>query len=498
MSTAATHTTHASDTTDTNHTTDSNSVAAADRSRKAAAALTTQQRMFIVKLLAAGRDLDFVAAAGEMSADTVRAVGQAYGYPNVDHLAWGVDELTKDLVAEQHQQARRARIAALPAHPSAPLPSRRGRPGRTPSAPAGRTSADPRAPRPAAMPTPVNTERRPYVAALRAGQLFTDATYQRPLDPARVRRMRAEFDTALLGIVDVSARGDGRYALVDGQHRWAAVKAQHGDQAPIACNVHTGLSVEQEAELFFQIDRSRRRLTGWDRWWARHGSAEQAVLGIERTVAAHQLRVGAATRDGSVRATKALEDVVAIDGTGLLDSTLGVLTAAWGRSAAPLDGVHIHGLALVLHHYDLQAELDPDRLIAAMQDIAPRQVKARAGQLREVRKGIMPRLVAAVMVDRYNAQPGRKAESFFLRLPAQGRTNVRRTPGQAPRRRHPHVGPPTRPPHPEHGTDHPASQRRLQRRAPHRHRTFGGGVVRPHVLDSRSSRVATTTAGERQ
>ncbi len=121
MSTAATHTTHASDTTDTNHTTDSNSVAAADRSRKAAAALTTQQRMFIVKLLAAGRDLDFVAAAGEMSADTVRAVGQAYGYPNVDQLAWGVDELTKDLVAEQHQQARRARIAALPAHPSAPL-----------------------------------------------------------------------------------------------------------------------------------------------------------------------------------------------------------------------------------------------------------------------------------------------------------------------------------------------------------------------------------------
>jgi len=114
------------------------------------------------------------------------------------------------------------------------------------------------------------------------------------------------------------------------------------------------------------------------------------------------------------------EDVVAIDGTGLLDSTLGVLTAAWGRSAAPLDGVHIHGLALVLHHYDLQAELDPDRLIAAMQDIAPRQVKARAGQLREVRKGIMPRLVAAVMVDRYNAQPGRKAESFFLRLPPKG------------------------------------------------------------------------------
>lgn len=241
-----------------------------------------------------------------MSADTVRAVGQAYGYPNVDHLAWGVDELTKDLVAEQHQQARRARIAALPAHPSAPLPSRRGRPGRTPSAPAGRTSAHPGAPRPAAMLTPVNTERRPYVAALRAGQLFTDATYQRPLDPARVRRMRAESDTALLGIVDVSARGDGRYALVDGQHRWAAVKAQHGDQAPIACNVHTGLSVEQEAELFFQIDRSRRRLTGWDRWWARHGSAEQAVLAIERTVAAHQLRVGAATRDGSVRATKAL------------------------------------------------------------------------------------------------------------------------------------------------------------------------------------------------
>jgi hypothetical protein len=275
--------------------------------------------------------------------------------------------------------------------------------------------------------SPEQTKRPPtYIAALTVGQLFADPRYQRPLDDYRVQRMTDAFDVSLVGIVDVSKRDSDLFAIIDGQHRWAVLREIHGEAGPIVCNVHQGLTVEQEASLFYEIDRSRRNLTGWDRWWARRGSGEQGVLDIERTVEKHGLAINPTTKDGVVRATKACEDVAALGGQTLLDSTFSLLLAAWGRAADALDGAHIHGLALVIHHYDVGTELDADRLVAAMQDIAPRQVKARAAQLREAHKGVLPRLVAAVLVDRYNAQPGRKVEDFFVRLPTQGKTAVKR------------------------------------------------------------------------
>jgi hypothetical protein len=66
----------------------------------------------------------------------------------------------------------------------------------------------PAEPRPAKLSTPEG----PYVTVLRAGDLFVDLTYQRPVDERRVDKMVAEYDVAMVGILEVSARGDGRYA----------------------------------------------------------------------------------------------------------------------------------------------------------------------------------------------------------------------------------------------------------------------------------------------
>ena len=46
---------------------------------------------------------------------------------------------------------------------------------------------------------------QPYIAALRAGDLFADRAYQRDLDATRVERMSGEFDRTLLGVLDSTA-----------------------------------------------------------------------------------------------------------------------------------------------------------------------------------------------------------------------------------------------------------------------------------------------------
>lgn len=277
-------------------------------------------------------------------------------------------------------------------------------------------------------PAPVNgnlTARKPgqpYIAALHCDELFADPAYQRELDEARVKKMTKEYDPTLVGVLEVSARGGSRYAIIDGQHRWAMLTRarRDGGRAPVVCNVHTGLTVEDEARLFYEIDAKRRRLTGWDRWNARRGSGDPAVLDIERVAAEAGLNVGPSTVDGTLRCVSACEKVVRLGGLQLLEHTLAAVTGAYGKAADGLVAEIVHGTAHVLAYYD-QGELDRPRLVGAMQGIAPRQVVARAAALREVSKGEMPRLVAAVLVDAYNREPGRNVDPFPQRVPARSR-----------------------------------------------------------------------------
>lgn len=267
-------------------------------------------------------------------------------------------------------------------------------------------------------PVLVDDEPESYITALRAGQLFADRTYQRDLNELRVERMASGLRVPLLGVLEVSERADGRYAIVDGQHRWAAVIEGHPlhEDAALVCNVHTRLTVEDEARLFYDIDAQRRMLSGWDRWKARRSSGDPEVRAIEETVARHELQVGMGAQGGLISATKALEQVAELGGTQLLDETLGVVVAAFGRTTDALTGSLFHGVAQVLAHYD-RDELDVMRLIEAMQGLAPRQLLARAGALREIHKGQLPRLVGVVLVERYNGTRGRKLEDFITRVP---------------------------------------------------------------------------------
>ncbi|WP_181312490.1 DUF6551 family protein [Nocardioides campestrisoli] len=265
---------------------------------------------------------------------------------------------------------------------------------------------------------PAVEKRDPYVTALPVADLFPDATYQRELDENRVQRMVTNFDPALLGIVEVSQRADGRYAILDGQHRWGAVRDHAfdtSDSPHIACRVHTGLSVPEEADLYHRLNTTRKQLTGWDRWLARRGAGDQAVIDIEEVASRHGYTVGMTTAPAVLRATRACENVVGLGGLGLLDDTLGVLRAAFGADQAGVDAAILHGTAWVLHAYT-RDELDVPRLIAALTGIVPRQLTARAAAVREVHKGTLDRLTAHVIVERYNAEKGRNLEPFFTRV----------------------------------------------------------------------------------
>jgi hypothetical protein len=146
--------------------------------------------------------------------------------------------------------------------------------------------------------------------------------------------------------------------------------------------------------------------------------ADSTVLAIDDVLQRHQLQVNPAPADGNIRATKALETIVGdLGGLVMLDNVLIVLTSAFGRCVDAFDGAIMQGVALVLGNYDTD-ELDTNRLAAQLSSITPRQLRARAAALREAHRGTVPRLSAAVIVERYNAARGRHLEPFFMRVPS--------------------------------------------------------------------------------
>lgn len=255
---------------------------------------------------------------------------------------------------------------------------------------------------------------RTYVDAVPADSIGVDHTYQRDLDQNRVNRMALEYDPSLVGVLEVSQRADGTIVVIDGQHRLAMVRQIKGNTAHVVCNVHTGLTVEAEAKLFFDIDAKRRRLTGWDRWNARVGAGEPAVLDIIDVAGQHGLIIDPAPRPRHLRCVTACEKVVKRGGLTLLYTALHVLVDAYQGEPDSLRAETVHGVGLVLHVYP---DIDTARLTRALQGVAARQVTARAQGLRETQSGTLPRLAAHVITDLYNREPGPNVKPFLQHAP---------------------------------------------------------------------------------
>ncbi|MDZ4269523.1 MAG: DUF6551 family protein [Mycobacterium sp.] len=248
----------------------------------------------------------------------------------------------------------------------------------------------------------------PYVLAIPVTHLFVDHTYQRPLDPHRVRTMTESFDPRLLGVIEVSDRGREhypRYAVIEGQHRWATV-ASLDPAASIAARVHSGLSVAEEAELFLGIDVHRRRLSTWNRWKARRAQHDPEVAAIEATVARAGLRVDDAPKDGHIRCTAMLEKIArSRGGHSLLRDSLRLLHDTWGPQQSAFDAPMVGGMAVLLDAFGEDEHFDCDTFVDALIDLAPERIGALARAKKSNGKhgaGALPKFVALTFHERYN------------------------------------------------------------------------------------------------
>ena len=92
-------------------------------------------------------------------------------------------------------------------------------------------------------------------------KLTSGLPYQRPVEDKEVDRLVREWDERLFEPLAVSYR-EGRYNVIDGQHRISAMRKLHGGrEVMIRCKVYSGMTYEQEAELCYKLDKAKKRLS---------------------------------------------------------------------------------------------------------------------------------------------------------------------------------------------------------------------------------------------
>ena len=106
----------------------------------------------------------------------------------------------------------------------------------------------------------MNADTQSEEVLLSTAELFSGQPYQRPVRDCDVAELVREWDPRLLTPLVVSYR-DGRYNLVDGQHRVCAMRRKNGGKDVTAlCRVYHGLTYEQEAELYYKLDKAKGHL----------------------------------------------------------------------------------------------------------------------------------------------------------------------------------------------------------------------------------------------
>jgi hypothetical protein len=220
--------------------------------------------------------------------------------------------------------------------------------------------------------------------------LFIDK-YQRRLT-SFVTTIAREFDPLMVGTLVVSERRGGKKAIVDGQHRFEAMKSL--DYQTFPCIVFRGLSPQQEANLFARLQMGRRNMKPMDRFMALLQGEPTDPMTIE-AVAIKQI----AERNGFrlvaegkgpriIKSPSGLEAIYRtkrsqyIDGATALDKTLETIAASWMPDEVKSgDADLIKGIGLVFLRH-AEEKLNQNRLIERLSELTPTTILARAADER--------------------------------------------------------------------------------------------------------------------
>jgi hypothetical protein len=134
------------------------------------------------------------------------------------------------------------------------------------------------------------SENKSEIVWLPTQTLLVDSDYQRRVSQSKVSKMAKNWHPQSVGVIVVSLRADGRYYVIDGQHRVAAAKKIGITE--LRCEVHKDLPIQTEAKTFHYNNANRKSPNRIELFNALRIEGDPAVALVDRLVASVGRHVG--------------------------------------------------------------------------------------------------------------------------------------------------------------------------------------------------------------
>lgn len=260
---------------------------------------------------------------------------------------------------------------------------------------------------PSALPSNV----KGYEADLDVADLEIDPRIQRAyIRMDRVEKMKREFNPLALGRIHVSYRKDHSYRVLDGWHRLITVRELTSNAGAIPAFVYEGLTLEQEAQMFLQLN-SGERPTAIDRYNVSLFAGDEESLAIDAIVHGLGWKVAATSGQGQLSCVKTLQQlyrrsVQFEEEPNLVHMALLMVNKAWGDTSDSAQAHILMGLGRVWQEY--KDKLKFDRMVVTLRDIegGPSGLTVAAKQIATLKRRKLGMAVAEYVVDQYNVRLG--------------------------------------------------------------------------------------------
>ena len=203
-----------------------------------------------------------------------------------------------------------------------------------------------------------------YLDKIHFSKLFVDFGYQRQVVKPRVEKMAKNFDLKGMGALIVSKRDDGRYAIIDGQHRFLA-----GVKAGIeyfVCQVFLDQSYKDEAKIFTLTNVERGPMSSPQQFKAMIESGDEDSIQIVSIVESYGFEIkniGPVSGDNQIKCVNELKKAYKISPLHF-EKIMKLLRQIWNGDKRSCTQHFIGALSKFIHLYG--RDIDLNRLITIL------------------------------------------------------------------------------------------------------------------------------------
>jgi hypothetical protein len=250
--------------------------------------------------------------------------------------------------------------------------------------------------------------RHPRLADVALGRMKINERAQRELNHNRVKQMSESFDIDRLQYPTLSER-DGYFFIVDGMHRINALKLWIGEgweEQRVKCEVYSGLSEAEEANLFLQLNEERKAVRAIDKFFAAVTAERPAETEVLQIVAWQGLKVAKTKQPGAITSVSTLIRAYKNSDAPTLGKALRIIRDAYGDPG--LEAPVIEGVTKLCQRYN--GVLDEGRAIKKLGDAhgGVNGLLAKADVIRRQTGSQRGMCVAAAAVEIINSGKGGK------------------------------------------------------------------------------------------